>query len=235
MTPAWRQFSSAWGTFTRMPRLLPLVGVVVGITGGAVYWLAAQAWPSSIAVILSMLATVLMTGGIHEEGFAELCAALRLTRTPPAAIAGARARGDGLAVLGIVFVLLIKYSALTALTAANLPFVLPANVALGLIMVAGHAVSRALLLSVSAGPGGSESRRLSSGELAFVLLSGFAPAALLGTPGLIGLAAAIVLRLAAAATIKHRLGGLTENGQDAVQQIAEAGFYLGALAAWTYI
>jgi adenosylcobinamide-GDP ribazoletransferase len=235
MTAAWRQIVSAWGTFTRVPRLLPLLGAVVGIVAAAVYWLAAQVWPSSIAVILSMLATVIITGGVHEEGLAELCGALRGPGTPPATSGGNRVRGNGLAALGIVFVLLIKYSALTALTAASLPFVLPANMALGLIMIAGHTASRALLLSVTAVPAERSWRRLSSGELVFVLLIGFAPAALLGIPGLIGLAAAIVIRLTAAAFIKHRLGGCTENGQDAIQQISEAGFYLGALAAWTFI
>src|ERR1700722_4635936 len=32
----------------------PLLGILIGALGGAVYWLAAQIWPSSVAVILSM-------------------------------------------------------------------------------------------------------------------------------------------------------------------------------------
>src|ERR1700722_2116839 len=38
-----------------------LLGVLIGALGGAIYWLAAQIWPSSVAVILAMSATALLT------------------------------------------------------------------------------------------------------------------------------------------------------------------------------
>ena len=36
------------------------MGAVIGLIGGFVYWLAAQAWPTSVAMVLAMLATVLL-------------------------------------------------------------------------------------------------------------------------------------------------------------------------------
>ena len=96
-----------WAT---APRFTPLLGVLIGAAGGGVYWLGAQIWPTSIAVVLAMLATALLSAGTES-------------------IAGARTPRSELLV--IVFALLIKYNALMALSAANLPYRLPANVALG--------------------------------------------------------------------------------------------------------
>ena len=71
--------------------------------------------------------------------------------------------------------------------------------------------------------------------MCFALLTGFLPATLLGTPGLIGLAAAIAMRLAAVPYIKRRLGNYAGDYLGATQQLTEVSFYLGAIAAWTYI
>lgn len=192
--------STPWRLIPAAPaKLTPLVGILVGAVGAVAYWLAAQVWPTSVAVILSMLATVLATGGLHERG---------LSRD----------------VLGMLFVLLIKYTALMALSAANLAFPLPEHVALGVIMIAGHAASRALAATA----------RMSSGDLVLALALGFAPAAIMGVPGLMGLAAAILVRMAFAAYLK-RFAAAAVDPVDAVQQLTELSFYLGALAAWKIV
>jgi hypothetical protein len=63
---------------------------------------------------------------------------------------------------------------------------------------------------------------------------GFAPAALLGIPGLMGLAAAIIVRIGLGAYVK-RDSSTSRRLLNTVQQLTEAGFYLGALATWKYI
>jgi hypothetical protein len=180
--------------WTTAPWMPPLFGIVVGAVGGAVYWLGALVWPSSIAVILSMIATELAGAALHRGADS------------------VRASADGRAVW-IVFVVLAKYNALMALTAASLPFALPANAALGLIMIAGHASSRAL-----------------AGDLGIGLALGFAPAVLLGIPGLVGLAAAVLARIAFILARRR----LPLAGQDMARPLAEVCFYLGAVAAWAY-
>lgn len=222
MIPAWP---------ARAPRLEPLAGMLAGAAGGLVYWLAVLLWPASIAVLLAMLAVALVTGAGDELGLAASIAALGADEVPaaPATAAGTHAtRG----MLGLVFVLLTQYTALMALTAAKLPVPLPPNVALGLIMIAGQAASRALRVTMSAGRGAT-----SGVDVAIALLIGCAPAALLGIPGLVGLAAAIVLRMALGAWLKRRgPGSAAPAGHaGATQQLSALCFYLGALAAWTYI
>jgi adenosylcobinamide-GDP ribazoletransferase len=216
----WRQTVLALRSMRRVPaRYLPLVGILIGAIGGAVYWLAAQLWPSSVAVVLSLFAIALLSGNMSENSFAKLS----LLWTD-------------------LFVLLVKYSVLMALTAANLGFPVPANVALGLVMVCGQAASRALLVSVLAmraatpddGSAAQLSPHASSQDLAVSLVLGFAPAALLGIPGLMGLAAAIIMRIGLAAYVKHDSSS-SRRLLNTIQQSTEVCFYLGALATWKYI
>jgi adenosylcobinamide-GDP ribazoletransferase len=192
-------------------RYLPVVGILLGAIGGAVYWVTAQFWPSSVAVVLSLFATALISATGGEVSIAKF---------RPAWLD--------------VFVLLIKYNALMALTAANLPFSAPPNFALGLIMVCGQAASYGLLVSVLA-TRRENAPRVSSGELGFALAAGFVPAAVLGIPGLAGLVAAIVMRLVLAASLNRRSRPPSRTLMHAVQPLTEACFYLGALAMWKYV
>ncbi len=49
----------------------PLVGAVVGGVGAAVFALARLGLPPAIAAILAITATILVTGGLHEDGLAD--------------------------------------------------------------------------------------------------------------------------------------------------------------------
>ena len=212
MSTAWRPLLSALRCARRVPaRYLPVAGMLVGVIVGAVYWVAAQFWPSSVAVVLSLFATALIGGTGSEDS---------ISKFQPAWLD--------------VFVLLIKYNALMALTAANLPFSVPANLALGLIMVCAQAASHGLLVSVLA-TRAEISPRVSGGELGFALAAGFAPAAVLGIPGLAALVAAIVMRLGLGASMNRRSRPPSRTLIHTVQPLTETCFYLGALATWKYV
>jgi adenosylcobinamide-GDP ribazoletransferase len=196
--------------------LAPLYGALIGSLSGAIYWLAVQIWPSSVAVILAMAATALLT--------AQVRGGLPATR---------------LDVTISLLSLLIKYNALMALSAAKLPFAVAPNVPLALIMICGYAASFAMLVSVlAARPVKSAAETfvpVSGGALALALLLGFAPAAVLGIPGLIGLAAAIVAGLGIIAFVKFKRRSADDDTLDMAQPVTEACFYLGALASWKFI
>jgi hypothetical protein len=160
---------------------------------------------------LSMGATVLLTTEFHG---------------PPA---------TRLDLLGHVLCLLIKYNALMALSAAKLPFAAPPNVALVLIMIAGLAASFALLVAVMATRAEKSAPKVGPGPLSLALLIGFAPAALLGIPGLIGLAIALLVGLGFIAFFKYKKISASGDRLDATQLVTEVCFYLGALATWKYV
>ena len=193
------------------PRFLPLVGMVIGAAGGAAYWIGAQVWPTSVAVALSMLAMALLAARMDAPW-------------------GAQARSLGM--LGFVFAVLIKYNALMGLSTASLPFAVPPNFALGIIMIAGNAASRALAASM---------KPAALGSLGIALALGFAPAAFIGVPGLSGLVAAILGRIAYGAYVRRNRpapganAGVGAAGFDITQQLTEACFYLGTLATRAYI
>ena len=207
------------------PRFSPLMGVVIGAVGGAVYWLGAQLWPTSIAVVLSMLATTLMSGRADENAVPP--------RPAEETTDADRVRGFG--TVGFVFALLLKYSTLMALSAASLPFAVPANVALGLIMICGHAASRALAVSLTASPDPDSPTPVSNGDLVIAFGIGFAPAALLGIPGLIGLAIAVIARFAFGAYLKRNRKTIANGAFYPGQQLTEVCFYLAALASWPFV
>jgi hypothetical protein len=131
--------------------------------------------------------------------------------------------------------LLIKFNALMALSAANLPFPAPANTPLALIMICGYAASFALLVGVLATRPEEPAPKVGSASLGLALLVGFAPAASLGIPGLIGLTAAIIAGIGIIALLKFKRAGASGNILDMTQLITEACFYLGALATWKYV
>jgi cobalamin synthase len=134
-----------------------------------------------------------------------------------------------------VVYILIKYSALMALSTATLPFAAPANLPLGLIMICGYAASFALVVSAMATRPDQSTAKVSGAALGLALLCGFAPAALLGIPGLIGVAVAIVAHLGLVTYRRlHQVGSATDSLY-MTQLLTELCFYLGALATWRYV
>ncbi len=189
----------------------PLAGLSIGALAAAVYWLATQLWPSSVALILAMLTGALLNGDMRRA-----------------------AAGRGVDALGQLFYVLLKYNVLMALSAAKLPFDAPPNTALCLIMICGFGAARALLICLLVSRATPALGRpplgrptLSNLDLGVALLLGFSPALLLGMPGLIGLAAAVasVIGLSAAPRSITRFA----------PWIVETCFYLGTQASWSFI
>jgi adenosylcobinamide-GDP ribazoletransferase len=196
--------------------LAPLVGILIGALGGVVYWLASQLWPSSVALILAMAATVFTAPVFAVKTFHATTAT----------------RFD---VPAHMLLLFIKFNVLMALSAAKLPFAAPANSSLGLIMICGCAASYALLVFIMATRMKNSEPRIGHAALLLALGLGFAPAALLGIPGLIGLAAALVAGLGLMAFLKSQAKDASGDVLKFTQLSTEASFYLGALASWRFV
>ena len=214
----------------------PLVGTLVGSFAGIVFCLAHLVFPVALAVVLATAATLLATGALHEDGFADACdglgggatreRALEIMRDPRLGTYGAA---------GLGLLLAARVLALAAAPVETIPW----------LLVAAHAASRAsMALALGSGtyarPTGiaaplAESSP-SGGRVAFAIVIGgaascsllfeVAPTVLLA--GLGGLAFGhLLMRLA----YERRLGGYTGDCLGGVQQASELGMYLGALAA----
>ena len=54
-------------------RYLPVIGWMAGLLAGAVYVGGSYLFGEGIAILLSMVATIMLTGAFHEDGFADVC------------------------------------------------------------------------------------------------------------------------------------------------------------------
>jgi adenosylcobinamide-GDP ribazoletransferase len=243
-----RYFVAALGYFTRVPiprsialdqtglagaaRYFPLVGALVGAAGALVYLIALHVFPASVAVLLSMAATLLATGALHEDGLADCCDgfgggstredALRIMKDPRLGAFGA---------IGLMVALLLKWQALAALP--------PATAAL--TMVGAHAASRGLAVSFLATHDYAREQGKAKAVAARMPMPSLAVSLALGLPwlavpdwraGALGLAVASALRFALGRYFSRRLDGYTGDCLGFAQQIFELALYLSALA-WT--
>lgn len=211
----------------------PLVGLGIGACGALVLAGVAWALPGSVAVLLSIAATLLLTGALHEDGLADCADGLGGGATCDRALEIMRdSRVGSYGVLALGMTLAIKASALATLT-------LPTACAL---LIAGQSLSRMAAVTVISRHSYARATgakfappRLAPG--AFRLALGTAALVTLGLllaigPGaaLAGLAAGTLAATAITRRYLRQLGGFTGDCLGATQQLAETGLYLGALA-----
>ncbi|MBF0118251.1 MAG: adenosylcobinamide-GDP ribazoletransferase [Desulfobacterales bacterium] len=58
--------------FLKCSRYLPLIGIIVGAFMAFIYLISSIIFPKSIAIILSITASIMLTGAFHEDGIADV-------------------------------------------------------------------------------------------------------------------------------------------------------------------
>lgn len=241
-------FFAAIGYFTRLPvpawvgysadglaqaaRYLPAIGLLVGGFSALVFWLAMHVWSEPVAVVLSMVASIALTGAFHEDGLSDTADGLGGGWDKAKIMAIMKdSRVGSYGVIAIVLALLGKFALLATL---------PAGLVVA-ALVAGHAVSRFCAVSLMAtmdyarDDESSKARpvaaRLGVGPLLFALVFAVLPLLLLAPEqALPAVALAALATLWLAAKCRRWLGGYTGDCLGAVQQLAEIAFYLGLAA-----
>lgn len=101
----------------RAARAFPLTGLVVGGAGALVILFAAPfGIPSTVTVMLALATMVILTGGLHEDGLADSSDALFATTDPDERMKILKDSSSGVfAMLALIFVILIKWTALIAI------------------------------------------------------------------------------------------------------------------------
>ncbi|KKB64495.1 hypothetical protein WM40_05205 [Robbsia andropogonis] len=143
----------AFGYFTRFPvphgvaftdarlarsaRYFPVVGAVVGALGALTFGIGSHVLPLSVAVLLSIIATLLATGALHEDGLADCCDAFGggYQRTDVLRILK-DSRIGAFGAIGLIVTLTLKWQTLQGLAAYGYGFV-------AAWMIVAHAASRA--------------------------------------------------------------------------------------------
>lgn len=262
MHKQWHYFLLALGFFTRIPvpsftdfkesdlnrsaQYFPLIGIIVGLVGAGSYAVSTQFLPQNIAVIMSMAATIYLTGAFHEDGLADSTDGLGggWQREQILTIMQDSRLGTYGAV-ALFLALFAKFQLLSSLDSYFIPFAL----------IAGHALSRLSTVYIMASlsytkPEGKAkplATQISAADLVvanvFGLLPFFVIVGLLvvnnGSPSITikFVLMALIPVLLSWVWWRHKiykwLGGYTGDTLGAMQQIAELAFYFG-LVIWSY-
>jgi adenosylcobinamide-GDP ribazoletransferase len=245
-TPAVQDFDPS--SLSRSLRYFPLVGVLIGLINVAVWWLASLRLPASVSIGLMLAASVVLTGALHEDGFADACDGFGGGTTPDRVLAIMKdSRIGAYGAIGVVLLLGLKWTALAALPGALFP----------LIVIAAHSMSRWCAIGLIwrlayVRADGEAKAKPFAGSLSgpawalsgLIGVAGIAPLAVawarwsggdtgpaFGAAVLGGGAAGATLAVLLAATyFRRRIGGYTGDCLGAAQQLAELAFLLGGLA-----
>ncbi len=244
-----KRFQLALSFYTRLPHpqaldykqlpeaavYLPMIGWLVGGICALVFYLADLLWPQTTAAILALTAGILLTGALHEDGFADVCDGFGGGMNKQRILEIMKDSHIGVyGFIGLLLLLLLKVSVLSAMSAAAVP----------LVLLAGHSISRLppLLLMQRYGYAREQHSKASGAvyqpsfrELAFAAVTALLPLALL--PILCTLT--VIPVLLATVLLGHyfyrHIGGYTGDGLGASQQVAETVFYLSVSALWIFI
>ncbi len=106
--------------FAKSTQYFPLVGVLIGTLLSLVFIAACQIWTSSIAIGLTLLVAVLLTGGFHEDGLADVADSAGAWTKERKIEIMRDSRIGTYGSLALILVLLLKYAALTTITKTGL-------------------------------------------------------------------------------------------------------------------
>jgi len=214
----------------RALRLFPLVGVLVGgVSAAVLFLLLAAGLPALPAAVIAVLAQVLLTGALHEDGLADFADGVAGGRTPEARLAIMRDSRTGVyGVLALVFSVLARVAALAAIVdGAGVTAAMAALVAAG-------AVSRVLPVALlhrldpaRADGRSAEAGRPSTASLREAAGWGLLAATLtlipvLGTAAFLAVIVGALVVYPVVETLSSRaLGGQTGDAAGAAQQMGE--------------
>lgn len=222
-------------------RHFTVVGSLVGLAMAAGYLAGEELFGQPVAVVLSMAAGLWLTGGFHEDGWADTCDGLGGAVSRERALEIMKdSRIGAYGAMGLCLMLVLKAVVLASLPAG---WVAPA-------LVLAHTVSRLVPVTLIRWLpyAGDEAhakakpfaRQLGGAGWLWAMLWSAGVAALavafLGWPAVTAGLAGAALALAWTARWFHRrLGGYTGDCLGASQQLAEAALYLGVLGASRWI
>jgi adenosylcobinamide-GDP ribazoletransferase len=231
-------------------RYFPLIGWIVGAIAFGVYAAASWLWNAEIGMVLSMIASVLVTGAFHEDGFADVCDGFGggWTKTKILTIMKDSAIG-AYGAIGLVLLFLLKYMSLVTLAKGDSLFTNYSSLfTLFLVFITGHSLSRLAAISIvftheySREDATSKSKPIAQQyswkEVVGALLFGLVPLlVLLSNHAIIGLVVLPVFlaRYFLARYFQKWIDGYTGDCLGATQQVCEVIFYLSLLAIWKFI
>ena len=225
----------ALGFFTRLPipavsghlgnaaRAFPFAGLIVGLIGALVYFVAMEIGLSGLlAALLAVAATGIVTGALHEDGWADVCDALGARGGVERRLEILRdSRLGSYGGLALIFSTSIKVAAIANLGAPELvagALIAAHTLARGVLplVMARMPLARSNGLAVDAGRPSITAANWSLIIALIIAVIAVAPVA-----ALVALLAALAATWAVAKLAQAKFGGYTGDVLGAVEQVAE--------------
>jgi adenosylcobinamide-GDP ribazoletransferase len=217
----------------RAPAWFGVVGALVGLAVGGLWWVAGQIWPAAVAAVLAVAADAALTGMLHLDGLADSADGLLPPVDPTRRLAIMAAPDVG--AFGMAAVALVLVARVAALASLAPDPLLVAG------LWAGARAAMALTLGrvpYARGPGGTAAgfagdpgtRTIAAATL---LVAGLAVLVALGPlPGLVTALAAAAGFAGVIALAVRRIGGYTGDVLGAAGVVAETVGLIVAAARW---
>jgi adenosylcobinamide-GDP ribazoletransferase len=253
MNKEWRVFLAAVQFLTRIrvpdsihhqpelmqqaPRYFPIIGWIVGGLSALFFLTFARYVSTDVGVLASMITSLLVTGALHEDGFADVCDGFGGGWTKEKILLIMKdSRIGAFGAMGLIFILAAKFLLLRELP-DHRTFVVAA--------IAAHSVSRlmaVLVLQKGVYVGAAEQSKsisMTGGRLgvpALIAAMGFAvaPFAFLPWPYVLTVLPALYATYELYRYFKRWIGGYTGDCLGAIQQVTEIVIYLGFIIVWRY-
>jgi len=236
--PSW--VDHAADRLNKATRYFPFIGWIVGGASSMAFLVSSQILPISVSVVLSMAAGIAVTGGFHEDGWADVCDGFGGGWTKERILAIMKDSVIGAyGVIGVVLILLLKYLLLyTIAQRGNI-------IEWTLVVVAAHSTSRLMGVATiyshdyvrenensKAKP---VAKALSPGNLLLSLIFGIAPlVAFLNYWVFILLVPVFLVKVYMSNYFYKWIGGYTGDCLGAVQQVSEVVFYMSVIVLWKF-
>jgi len=93
----------------------PVVGIIIGLILAGLYWLLRLVLPSAVVSGLLLVCLVVLTGGLHLDGFVDTCDGIAGHKTPEARWQVMRdSRAGAFGIVGVCCLLIVKYVSLNS-------------------------------------------------------------------------------------------------------------------------
>lgn len=217
-------------------RYFSLVGIVVGSIAALAYFVSAYIFSTDIAILISMISSIWITGAFHEDGFADVCDGFGGGWTKEKILTIMKdSRLGTFGVSGLAFILAIKF--LTLYHLQNL------SVNLILVIISGHSISRFIVTillytheyvrDIDSSKIKPTTKQMSGKSLLISAIFGIAPLFFFQKPMVFLVLLPLLLTyLYMGHFFKKWIGGQTGDCAGALQQVSEIVFYLSLLALW---
>lgn len=71
--PFWRLSSLESRHYENIVPMWPVAGILTGVFMSCTFYMTSLVLPNTVAIVIAMISRILMTGGLHEDGFADFC------------------------------------------------------------------------------------------------------------------------------------------------------------------